>query len=307
MIRTLFPLLFVPGLVMAQSLEFPGQPRSVDRLVEEGMFYQLPVGPWDQAVPTRRIAGTTAHQVYHLRRDVGAFRVLDGIEQQLIDQGFHVAFRCRDFDCGGFDFRFALNIIEPPAMFIDLGHFGFLSARHDDGRAIMLVTSRTQDAVHLHLTTVTPDGGTQTQVVGSTAPVENPAIVQNDTPVDMTDALETTGRFILSDLVFETGSSDLDGSDFPSLAALADYLSANPKRTIALVGHTDAVGSLDGNIALSKRRAGAVRAELLQTYGIAPERVAAEGMGYLAPVGPNTTEVGRSLNRRVEVIVTSTD
>ena len=73
-----------------------------------------------------------------------------------------------------------------------------------------------------------------------------------------------------------------------------------------LVGHTDAEGSLEANRALSERRALAVVERLVASHGIAPERLRAEGVGYLVPRAPNTTEEGRARNRRVEVVKVET-
>jgi outer membrane protein OmpA-like peptidoglycan-associated protein len=70
-----------------------------------------------------------------------------------------------------------------------------------------------------------------------------------------------------------------------------------------LVGHTDSVGGLSGNIALSKRRAQSVRQRLIDTHGVDPSRLDAEGMGYLSPAASHLTPEGREANRRVEVIV----
>jgi OOP family OmpA-OmpF porin len=63
------------------------------------------------------------------------------------------------------------------------------------------------------------------------------------------------------------------------------------------------VGTLDSNIALSQARAEAVRMRLIEDHGVAPERVEAHGIGFLAPRAPNRTETGRDLNRRVEAVV----
>ena len=77
---------------------------------------------------------------------------------------------------------------------------------------------------------------------------------------------------------------------------------ANPVAKIAIVGHTDSVGSLDGNTALSRRRAESVLERLKSIYAIDPDRMEANGVGYLAPIASNLTEEGRQANRRVEVI-----
>jgi OOP family OmpA-OmpF porin len=62
---------------------------------------------------------------------------------------------------------------------------------------------------------------------------------------------------------------------------------------------------LEGNVALSRKRAQAAKAWLL-ARGIPDAQVEADGVGYLAPIASNLTEEGRTKNRRVEVILTST-
>jgi OOP family OmpA-OmpF porin len=110
----------------------------------------------------------------------------------------------------------------------------------------------------------------------------------------------------LDDLVFASGSSSLTEGAYPSLASLAAWLKENPGLTIAVVGHTDASGGLEGNIALSRKRAQSVRERLIANYDVPAKRVEAEGVGYLSPRASNLTEEGRQMNRRVEVMMTST-
>ena len=69
-----------------------------------------------------------------------------------------------------------------------------------------------------------------------------------------------------------------------------------------IVGHTDSQGAYDHNMDLSRRRAEAVAAELVKSYGIGKQRLRTAGLGFLAPVGSNATEDGRALNRRVELV-----
>ncbi|MEM7711485.1 MAG: OmpA family protein, partial [Pseudomonadota bacterium] len=78
------------------------------------------------------------------------------------------------------------------------------------------------------------------------------------------------------------------------------------RTTIALVGHTDAEGGAEGNMAISLSRADAARQVLIDAYGIDPDRVETHGVGFFSPVAPNDTEAGREANRRVEVVITST-
>ena len=124
---------------------------------------------------------------------------------------------------------------------------------------------------------------------------------------DIGTAMESVGRFILADLVFATGSSDLGPGSFTSLTDLAGYLEAHPEKRVALVGHTDAEGSLAGNVSLSKRRAASVKDRLVNDFGVNPAQLEAEGIGYLAPIASNQTDDGRTRNRRVEAILVSTE
>ncbi|MBK1839060.1 OmpA family protein [Azospirillum sp. YIM B02556] len=67
-----------------------------------------------------------------------------------------------------------------------------------------------------------------------------------------------------------------------------------------LTGHTDAVGSADYNLALSKRRAASVRDYLTKTFGVSPGRLMARGLGsqqLLDPANPAS-----DANRRVEIV-----
>jgi outer membrane protein OmpA-like peptidoglycan-associated protein len=79
-------------------------------------------------------------------------------------------------------------------------------------------------------------------------------------------------------------------------------LNANSSLKIYVVGHTDMTGQLDYNMELSLRRAESVVEALVNTHGIAADRLKAQGAGPLCPVSTNNTEEGRKLNRRVELV-----
>ena len=118
--------------------------------------------------------------------------------------------------------------------------------------------------------------------------------------------LEQMVLLALEDLVFASGSSALAAGEYASLQGLAAWLRENPALTVALVGHTDASGGLEGNIALSRKRADAVRQYLIGAENIPAAQVEAQGVGYLSPRASNLDEAGREKNRRVEVMLTST-
>jgi outer membrane protein OmpA-like peptidoglycan-associated protein len=69
-----------------------------------------------------------------------------------------------------------------------------------------------------------------------------------------------------------------------------------------VVGHTDAVGSAESNVALSNSRAVAVIRVLAQKLGVDPARLSPYGAGPFSPVASNKSEDGRAKNRRVELV-----
>lgn len=69
-----------------------------------------------------------------------------------------------------------------------------------------------------------------------------------------------------------------------------------------MVGHTDATGSMEHNMELSKKRAESAVEYLTSEHGISTERLKPHGVGPLAPVADNESEKGRAQNRRVELV-----
>jgi len=111
-----------------------------------------------------------------------------------------------------------------------------------------------------------------------------------------TERLSITYRFAL-------GSEELDTKARQDIQRLARYLQRNPTPPqLLLAGFTDDSGSASANLELARKRADAVRRELValgaQRYA---RDVQVEAFGKLLPVACNDTELGRQKNRRVEV------
>lgn len=114
------------------------------------------------------------------------------------------------------------------------------------------------------------------------------------------DSLFAFGKADLSNLS-ETGRGELD--------ALANKALANDSlNTIHVIGYSDRIGNHKSNLALSTRRANAVRDYLIQR-GVPAEQITAIGRGSIEPVVECKTEKGQALidclapNRRVEIRV----
>lgn len=291
---------------VAQDLSFPSNATLTAEEVEGLTAYPLPSGPWaEDGLPVEVVEGRITRQAWRIdATGVTTLQLLRPLREQLRQAGYRISFDCSDVACGGFDFRFAVPVMLPPAMEVDLSDFHFVAARND-AAAVSLLASRTALAGYVQVTWITPEGAAAPDASRSAPAVRATRTEPMDTP-DLATALDTMGRHVLEGLEFATGSAQLSDGDVSSLSELADYLAAFPDRTVALVGHTDASGSLDGNIALSKRRAASVLERLVTDYQVPRRQLEAQGMGYLSPIASNLDETGRALNRRVEVIVTST-
>lgn len=298
--------------VPALTLDLPAPVSAEERRSEAPASYALPIGPFDGGkVPTRQVEGAVDQRAYRLdAKGMTTLAMLATLRDQLLAEGFSVIFQCDTRTCGGFDFRYGTEVMPEPDMHVDLGDFRFLSAEKPDA-AVSILVSRSTNSGFVQLTrvgpmplpdaVVPPPPKTAGVELGAAPPARDLAA-----PGDIGVALETRGAVALDDLVFASGAAALEPGHYASLAALAAWLAAHPEESLALVGHTDASGSLVANIALSERRAELVRRTLIESFGVEERRLTSEGVGYLSPRDTNRTEAGRQKNRRVEAIVTST-
>lgn len=296
----------LPGLAQALTLELPASARALADQVSPADSYALPLGGFDgSAVPAQSLEGAVTRQSWQLEAlGLTSLQIFAPLRQQLADEGYDILFECGGESCGGFDFRFGTEVLPAPDMHVDLTDFRFLSASLGENDHLSLLVSRTQNAGFVQLIRVAAQPEPAALTIGGT--VQPTPATPAAQALPLAQALVSQGHAVLPDLTFETGSSSLGEGPFASLQALAAFLLADPTRRVALVGHTDAVGALDNNVALSKRRAAAVLERLTTAYGVPRTQMEAEGMGYLSPVAPNQTDAGREANRRVEVVLLNT-
>lgn len=106
-----------------------------------------------------------------------------------------------------------------------------------------------------------------------------------------------------SDILFDTGKSNLKTGAINNLSQMAAIIKKYPENILTVKGYTDNTGSKAVNQALSEKRAQAVREELIKG-GVPSPTVTVVGMGPESPVADNKTAQGRSQNRRVEIEIT---
>ncbi|MGE4132222.1 MAG: OmpA family protein [Bdellovibrionales bacterium] len=106
-----------------------------------------------------------------------------------------------------------------------------------------------------------------------------------------------------SDILFDSGKSDLKPTANSNLNQMAAILKKYPENVLTIKGYTDSTGSATTNQRLSQERAQAVKNQIV-SGGVPADTVSTVGMGPSDPVGDNATAAGRSQNRRVEIEIT---
>lgn len=101
---------------------------------------------------------------------------------------------------------------------------------------------------------------------------------------------------------FVSGKNELTADSRPVLDLVKGELARRPAPEVAVIGHTDRVGKIETNDALSLKRAQFVRDELVKS-GIDVRQVEAFGRGEREPLVPTADEVAEPRNRRVEINV----
>ena len=298
------------SIVLALTLSHPvfagldvPYPSGVERLfteqTENGTL-RIPVAPWSQqpSVPHEKRSGTVTVSTFELRAtSITPAQVAVPIRQALRDAEFQITLDCMSNECGGFDYRVNTPIVSPPNMYVNLRDFLSMTGTKGSDQIINILISRIGERVYIQERRVDP---------AADAPVTTSNIKTIARPIlttNISDQFTQAGAVTLDGLDFTSGSTNLGEGPFSVLSELADYLRQNPNTKIVLVGHSDAVGGLEGNIAISKQRAEAVRQRLISKYGIQKSRITAEGIAYLSPRASNQTPEGREQNRRVEAVV----
>jgi outer membrane protein OmpA-like peptidoglycan-associated protein len=104
---------------------------------------------------------------------------------------------------------------------------------------------------------------------------------------------------------FDTNEAELKPEDREILSRIAGVLMTSSDFRLQVFGHTDDVGTVEYNQALSERRALAVR-DYLVSAGLDPSIVTTKGFGKTKPLTPGTSDAERARNRRVEVGIIDT-
>lgn len=179
--------------------------------------------------------------------------------------------------------------------------------RLPEGQRISLVDS---DSINGNYLMVLPQGGEYALYVNGDGYLfkslhfnyeESAKLAPVVVPVKL-DKLKSGTHVVLNNIFFDFNSYTLQSGSYPELNKVLELLNRNPALKIEIGGHTDNAGTAVYNQQLSEKRAKSVYEYLVQK-GINKLRLTYKGYGDKNPVAENSTESGRSQNRRIEFTV----
>ncbi|MEA3496536.1 MAG: OmpA family protein, partial [Bacteroidota bacterium] len=112
--------------------------------------------------------------------------------------------------------------------------------------------------------------------------------------------LEFNKKIILKNLFFDVDKFIIKPNGYKTLQPLLLFLKYETNTKIEIIGHTDNSGTEEHNRKLSRNRAQSV-AKYLIDNGIDKKHIYYNGVGSTEPISSNSTEKGKSKNRRVEI------
>jgi OOP family OmpA-OmpF porin len=139
---------------------------------------------------------------------------------------------------------------------------------------------------------VTQPAAPAQQTQQATAPAQQP-VEQPAPPAPKPD-------YNFSNIQFEFNSSVLKTDSYPVLDKAASNMKIDPSVKFNLSGYASIEGTDEHNMMLSEDRANSVKVYLINS-GVSSTQLTATGYGTSSPIGDNSTEDGRALNRRVEM------
>jgi OOP family OmpA-OmpF porin len=108
------------------------------------------------------------------------------------------------------------------------------------------------------------------------------------------------------DVRFANNSAKLQSQAMSDIQRLADFMIEHNKTSVVIEGHSSAVGKVKYNLAISQKRADAVKSELINKFDIDSSRVSAKGFGEEQLISTGNTKADHELNRRVVAKIKST-
>ena len=105
---------------------------------------------------------------------------------------------------------------------------------------------------------------------------------------------------MLDTIYFDANKTIINPTAAKALDRNGMILKENPQIKVEVGGHTDSLGSHEANQKISEKRALSAKKYLQDKFNIPENQLMLKGYGSSKPIADNTTQEGRSKNRRVE-------
>ena len=242
-----------------------------------------------ESVKSKRLEGKITRFVYEGPKDRSSFEVFKNYETALKNAGYKILFQGKGRDIYGV------------YQFLEKKNKDYLGGWDDPDKGWYYLSASSSDEkvyISIYVWLLSSHGPRAAISIIELKEIETGLV----TAEMMEESIKRTGKVALYTIYFDFDKADLKPESKPTIEEISKLLKRNLKLKLYIVGHTDNVGSFDYNMNLSQRRAEAVVKELVEKYGISKDRLKPYGVGPLCPISSNSTEEGRSKNRRVELV-----
>lgn len=271
-----------------------------DQNINNIQEYTVITGPIkdDNLTSSTKLIGKAHMTAYQYRGDNNAFGIIYNYTELLEENGFEILYSCKGGECGGNiskhylplnKFESADNSLGPA--FWDPGYFrNYLSAKKQEKDKTVYVCI------------FIAQGWWSFPVYRVDVVESKPKKTKMLTTENITKSIIDNGSISIYGIQFDPGKSLIKPESSETIKIIADYIKANLDKKFYIVGHTDNTGDFSANKTLSEERAKSVVNELTTKYDVRAEQISAHGISSLAPVASNSTDTGKSKNRRVEIV-----
>ncbi|MBV1902811.1 MAG: hypothetical protein KUG58_04160, partial [Marinosulfonomonas sp.] len=163
----------VPSTVGAMTLEFPAGAVKTLETEEPIASVAIPTSVFTNgAVTTETAEGAVMVRAWKIPGgSLSTLQLITPLRDQLIELGFQLLVSCETDGCGGFDFRYSIDLLPEPDMHVDLGDFRYLAMRRDiantEPEFVSLMVSRSVETGFIQLTHVGQSDELETSIAAS--------------------------------------------------------------------------------------------------------------------------------------------
>jgi outer membrane protein OmpA-like peptidoglycan-associated protein len=237
----------------------------------------------EDALQTLKVEGNVIRFSYENPKDRSAHEIYSNYREGLVKGGFRILFACAGTECGP---GYATS------------RWGRVTGmRYFSPEMRYIAAKGVTNGQEIYVAVLVAKVRHQVEIV-EVSQMEKGLV----TAKAIEEGLRLDGRVVLDGIFFDTDKATIKAESKPALDAIAKFLVANAALKAYIVGHTDGTGDFGHNMQLSRSRAAAVVAVLVNSYKIAPARLDAHGVGPLSPARTNKNDAGRTQNRRVELV-----